>query len=277
MPELCKGYKQEFLLLSDVHFDNPYCRREILFDHLDEAKRRNAPVLSFGDFFCFMQGKYDPRRSKSSIRPEHNVSNYLDAVIADAANKLEPYKDQLLLFSDGNHETGILDYLETDPTQRFCDLLNMNGAAVHRGRYWGFVRFVFTDKRGGRVRSKTLFYHHGAWGGVITKGALSVARFASIVPDADIVYTGHTHDKWEMAHPRFHVRHNGQVELRDQIHLKGGTYKEEFLKGHGFASQKIVMPKSLGGHWIQFEYFDQEMHIHTEKTRINRQVLSSTK
>lgn len=57
----------ELLLASDVHFDNPKCRRDIFFRHLNEAKKRGAKVAIFGDLFCLMQGKYDPRRSKKDI------------------------------------------------------------------------------------------------------------------------------------------------------------------------------------------------------------------
>ena len=61
--------KQKFLLISDLHWDNPHCDRELLKNHLDEAVRRNAAVVVNGDFFCLMQGKGDPRRSKDDIRP----------------------------------------------------------------------------------------------------------------------------------------------------------------------------------------------------------------
>lgn len=268
------GTAKEFLLLSDLHFDNPYCVRQVLFDHLEEARKRGAKVLCFGDTFCFMQGKYDPRRNKSSIREEHNVANYIDAVIADTANIFEEYKDVFLMFSDGNHETSILKRLETDPTQRLCDLMNSNGAQVFRGRYWGYVRFKFVHKGGGNIQTKNLFFHHGAWGGVITKGALSTTRFASIHPTADIIYSGHTHDKWSMDHDRFHLNANGSVELKPQIHLKGGTYKEEFLKADGWANERIVMPKSIGGHWLKFSNIGGTIYSHTEKTLVTRPILS---
>jgi UDP-2,3-diacylglucosamine pyrophosphatase LpxH len=46
----------EFLMISDVHFDNPKCDRVLLKKHLDQALKRNAKVLINGDFFCIMQG-----------------------------------------------------------------------------------------------------------------------------------------------------------------------------------------------------------------------------
>lgn len=73
-------------ILSDLHWDNPKCDREKLTAHLEYCKKNDIPIFVNGDFFCLMQGKYDPRRNKRDIRPEHNVANYLDAVIEDAVN-----------------------------------------------------------------------------------------------------------------------------------------------------------------------------------------------
>ena len=83
-----------YLLLSDVHWDNPHCDRALLKKHLDMAKVRGAGIMVFGDFFCAMQGKYDPRGAKGNIRPEHDVPNYLDALVDSAAEYLLPYREK---------------------------------------------------------------------------------------------------------------------------------------------------------------------------------------
>lgn len=93
-----------FLLLSDLHWDNPKTDRVLLKKHLDQAKEKNASILIFGDLFCAMQGKYDPRGSKESVRPEHNVNNYLDALVDTAIEYFTPYKENILFISPGNHE-----------------------------------------------------------------------------------------------------------------------------------------------------------------------------
>ncbi len=132
------------LLMSDLHWDNPKCDRELLKNHLDEAVKRDCKIILNGDTFCIMQGKYDPRRSKKDIRPEHNKANYIDAVIHDAVDWFAPYKDHILLVGYGNHETAILKALETDPVQRFVDLLNTtHGANLYAGGYGGVVDFKF--------------------------------------------------------------------------------------------------------------------------------------
>ena len=110
------------LLISDLHWDNPHCKREQLKKHLELAKKRNAPVIVVGDFFCLMEGKGDFRSSKN-IRPEHNTENYLDAVVNTAADWFEPYKDQLAVVGMGNHETSVLKRHETCMISRFAQVL----------------------------------------------------------------------------------------------------------------------------------------------------------
>lgn len=258
------GFFQPFLLTSDIHFDNPHCKRDLYYRHLDVAKSRNAGVFTFGDFFCLMQGKYDPRRSKSSVRPEHNVENYLDVVYSDSANQIAPWADQFILFSDGNHETSVLKNLETNPLDNLVEKLNLaHGGKAFRGNYQGFVRFRFEHESGGNVKTKLMFYHHGKWGGVISKGTQGVPRFAAIIPQADLVVTGHTHDKWVVEQPMFHMTESGELKIREQEHIKCSTYKEEFCKSKGFGPERIVMPKALGGQWLEFYFESGEI-----KTRI---------
>ncbi len=255
-----KGFKQPFLLSSDVHYDNPKCDRDLYHKHLDQAKERGAGVFCFGDFFCLMQSRKDRRGSKSDIRPEHNGSNYFDLVINEAAKKMAPYSQNIILFSDGNHETAVVKNMETNPLERLVAILNhqYNGQTLH-GYYQGFVRFRFEHESGGRVKTITLAYHHGKWGGVVTKGVPSVARFSAMFPQADIIVSGHTHDAWNVVHTQTCFKENGEVYNKEQEHIKTPTYKEEFLKGSGFATEKIVQPKPLGGYWLNFYYESQEI------------------
>ena len=78
-------------LLSDIHWDNPKCDRKMLKAHLEYCKDNQIPIFINGDFFCLMMGKYDPRRNKQDILPEHNKANYLDAVIETAVEWWSPY------------------------------------------------------------------------------------------------------------------------------------------------------------------------------------------
>lgn len=92
------------LLTSDCHWDNPHCEQDRMKKLFDQALELDAPILDIGDFFCAMQGKYDKRASKSDLRPEHQCSDYLDALVRTAAEWLQPYSKILTLRGEGNHE-----------------------------------------------------------------------------------------------------------------------------------------------------------------------------
>lgn len=242
--------RQKFLLLSDLHIDNAKCDRKLLLKVLKQAKEQNAIILIFGDLFCLMQGKGDPRRSKADIRPEHNKPNYIDAVIKDTAQILKPFASNIALIADGNHETSIIKHIEVDPIDYLLSYLHKYNPDIQHGGYQGFVRLnTYSAYTNSNVKNVDIFFHHGAWGGAVTKGVLSVNRYASIVK-SDVVVSGHTHDTWYVEHPYYELRTNGEVIQKTQYHIKTGTFKQEYLQSGGFQIEKQVMPKPLGGWWM---------------------------
>lgn len=131
MAEVGEGWEQWFLLVSDIHWDNPHCRRDLLGRVLRQAQERGAGILIFGDLFCLMQGKYDPRASKADVRPEHQTANYLDAVVNTAAEYFEPYRENIMLVCPGNHESSVLKRQETDVIARFADAIDVQAGGYH--------------------------------------------------------------------------------------------------------------------------------------------------
>ncbi len=260
------SYETDIMFTSDWHFDNPKTNRKMLFNHLEEAKRRNALIIVNGDLLCLMQGKYDPRGSKSSIRPEHNGDNYLDLVINDTAEKLLPYAHNILQINKGNHETSVTKRAESDVLQRLVERINtLAGSKIQLGAYTGFINISFEYKaRSGKKLS--IAYSHGNWGGVVTKGVLSVQRYASLFEAADIIISGHTHDRWVVEFNRLVADINkGKVINKLQYHVKTGTYKEEFTGGEGWAVEKIAMPKSLGSVFCKV-FYNQKKDLELEFT-----------
>lgn len=241
---------QKFLFISDVHFDNPNCDRELFKKHMDQAVSENAQVVCFGDFFCAMGGKKDPRMSKGEIRPEYNKSNYYDCIVNDAVEWLTPYKDNILAFTEGNHETAVRKNMETDLLDR---LIGGLGGGIKKLGYIGYV-IIRTHFKESKVRTKRIFFHHGHWGGVVTKGTLSVMRYAAISNGADIIVSGHVHDAWSVPHAYYDVDHFGRLKIREVDVLKCGTYKEEFESGSGWATERIVVPKIKRQWWLDVEW-----------------------
>ena len=238
-----------YLLIRDIHLDNPKCDRKLLTKHLDEAMKRGAGILCFGDFFDAMQSKIDRRHNKSDLKGELKVANYLDALVYSAAEFLEPYKENLFLMGIGNHESKYLQVLETDLIERL--IRELNTPNLYKGGYHGFVRFQHSITKTSR-RTTTMYYSHGNWGGIIGKGTQSIVRYASIAPDADIVVSGHIHEYWSTKHAQFKLTQNGAIKIVPQLHIKTACYKEEFIQPDGWAIEKISMPKVMGGWWLTF-------------------------
>ena len=240
------------LLLSDVHFDSTKCDRDMLKDHLDKALALKASVYIFGDWFDLMQGMYDPRRSYSSLRPEYKSITYLDDVINDAVEFLEPYKEALAMVGRGNHETNIEKRLSTSPIDRLVGAL---GGGIMAGPYSGWVQLVYSrnaNNHGGR-HQRMLHFHHGYGGNAPrSKGVLNVDLDQKEWPDADVIVSGHTHQKWHvpMSVERITDRLN---TYEDTVHhLKLGSYKK-LDRFAGWEVEKGFQQPRLGGWWMDAE------------------------
>jgi UDP-2,3-diacylglucosamine pyrophosphatase LpxH len=227
--------------------------------HLDEALGRDAAILSCGDTFDVMNGKYDKRASKAACRPEHQVDNYLDALVQTGADWFAPYARNHVMFGVGNHESVIKVKWETDLIERFIGLLNArSGVTVYNGSFSGWVRFAFTTRAGTRgdavKHSVSLHYDHGYGGAApVTEDMIQHQRRSVYLPDADIVISGHTHGAFVSERARVRLNKAGQVVQDIQTHIKLSSYKDDYGKGTGgWASEKGLPPKPLGAWWLRF-------------------------
>jgi len=248
----CKWEPKKVLLLSDLHWDNPKCNRDLLRKHLEEAAKENCDVLLNGDTFCLMQGAYDPRKAKSDIRPEHNVNNYLDAVIETAVTWFRPYAHLIKVVGYGNHETSILKRQETDVVARFVEGLNRVGGDAHLGGYGGWVVFTFGRTQGTKLSYK-LKYHHGyGGGGPVTKGSIQFNRMSTYIENADLIWMGHVHEDQELIYTVERINSSNKVSLRDILMVRTATYKDEYDKGAGgWHIERGAPPKPVGGRWLE--------------------------
>jgi hypothetical protein len=247
---------QEFLLMSDLHWDNPHCDRGLLKNHLDEAVKRNAAIILNGDTYCCMGGKYDRRADKSLIRPEHNTDRYFDAIVDTSVEWFAPYAKNILLIGYGNHETAIIKHGETDLLQRFASTLNYaTGSAVQVGGYGGTIdiRVLHDTIRG--VNFVVHYYHGSAGGGVITKGVISDQRLLAGTEGYDCTWLGHVHELYYHQNMIHRYDRSTKTLIQKPIHqLRTATYKEEWDGGYmGFHTERGRGPKPLGGYWLKLE------------------------
>ena len=237
-------------ILSDLHWDNPKCNRELLKAHLDYCLEHDIPVFINGDMFCLMQGKGDRRGNKSDVRPEHAFNNYFDSIVNTAVEWFTPYAKIIKLIGYGNHETSIIRHCETDILQRFVDILNYKcDTNVLTGGYGGWI--WFTINNGGSKKSLRLKYFHGSGGGgVVTKGAINLTR-ALTMYEADIFTMGHIHENSSRTDAKeiLHTEGSAPEVKHKYIHsMITGTYKDEYKDGFGgWHIERGAPVKTLGG------------------------------
>lgn len=250
----CEFEPKKVLLISDAHWDNPKCDRDLLKKHLEQAKQLNADVILNGDTFCLMQGAYDPRKSKSDIRPEHNKNNYLDAVVNDAIEWFSPYAHLIKVVGYGNHETSILKRAETDVIERFVFGLNSkNGTDVKKGGYGGWIIYQFIRDGITRCSFKIKYFHGSGGGGPVTKGTIQHNRMQTFVEGADMIWMGHVHEDYEVTYVTERLNNLlSKLELRNVLMVRTATYKEEYNQGKGgWHVERGGTPKPTGGRWLE--------------------------
>lgn len=240
-------------MLSDLHWDNPKCDRELLKSHLDYCLKENIPVMINGDFFCLMQGRGDNRRNKNDIRPEHNNARYLDSIVTTAVEWFEPYANIITVIGYGNHETAIIKFQETDLLARFVDLLNYKcGSNVQTGGYGGWLN-IKMNWREKLIRRVIIKYFHGSGGGgIVTKGNINLTRALQMYEGMDVFSMGHIHENSARNDVRETLKFGtttGTELHHHPVHMiLTGTYKEEYTDGFGGWHVERGAPiKPLGG------------------------------
>jgi hypothetical protein len=247
---------QEFLLMSDLHWDNPHCDRGLLKNHLDEAVKRNAAIILNGDTYCCMGGKYDRRADKSLIRPEHNTDRYFDAIVDTSVEWFAPYAKNILLIGYGNHETAIIKHGETDLLQRFASTLNYStGSSVQVGGYGGTIdiRVLHDTIRG--VNFVVHYFHGHSGGGAVSRGVIHDQRLLAGTEGYDLTWMGHVHELYYHQNMVHRYDRSTKTLIQKPIHqLRTATYKEEWDGGYmGFHTERGRGPKPLGGYWLKLE------------------------
>jgi hypothetical protein len=237
------------LLSSDWHWDSVKCDRDRLAADLAMAREVNAAVLSVGDLFDVMGGKYDPRSNgKYDVRPEFSRGNYFDDVVSQCADWLGPYRDQLAVITPGNHETSVRKRMETCLTTRLVERLRTAGSRVRQGGYAGWVMFRGQASRK-NVANYKLYYHHGyGGGGPVTRGVIDFSRYLVDI-DADCVHAGHVHQRTLIEATRQRLTAHGLPRIKP-IHLvRSAAYKQESMTD-GWAVEKGMSSRPLGGWWM---------------------------
>lgn len=247
----------KLMVMSDVHFDSPFCNRTQFLADLDYAKEVGALVVIVGDFFDAMQGRFDPRRSMDTLRPEYRREDYYDFIVEDAIEYLKPYRRSILLISPGNHELSVLKNANTDLMRRFTRGLSIPTHKVQMGGYGGVIGIHF--KNNGHVPIK---YFHGAGGEApVTKGVIQTNRQAAYLDGFVVVLNGHNHNMYYVPLARERVK-DGRFEFMLQHHVRTPGYAMTY--GDGTAGWEVTrggIPKPIGSVLLDI-YEDEHVDVY---------------
>ena len=247
------------LISSDWHWDSVKCDRDRLAADLREAKRLNACVLSLGDGFDAMGGKFDPRSNgKHDVRPEFQQGNYYDEIVSQCGQWLDPYREQMALISPGNHESSVRKRMETCLTTRLVERLRVAGSPVRHGGYAGWV--LFRASRGKTTALHRLWYHHGfGGGGGTTRGTGQFHQYLAEV-DADTIVAGHVHQRTLIEAHRQRITPTGICRTRPVHLVRSSTYKSESVTD-GWAVEKGIGARPLGGWWMLLRWTNNDSEL----------------
>tara|TARA_R100000697_G_scaffold87001_1_gene98903 strand:- start:1276 stop:2091 length:816 start_codon:yes stop_codon:yes gene_type:complete len=261
---------ESVLFCSDQHFDSVYCNRAKLKEHLDQAKEGNHRIFFLGDWWDAMQGSSDKRGSKSGVRKEYQRNDYLNALVEETVEFLEPYSKNIAIWAKGNHETSIIKHAEFDLLSACVRELNLKtGSDILVGPYTGWIILRCRHKNTATRKtfgSLNVAYTHGSGGGgPVTKGVIQTNRRSVYLPDAHLVVGGHIHESWAVEINRERLGTHGQTWIDTQWHLQLPTYKDEFsVKGDGWWHETGKGPRPMGGWWADIQviwsnYFKREI------------------
>ncbi len=159
----------------------------------------------------------------------------------------------LTVIGYGNHETSIIKWSETDPLQRFVDLLNYkNNTKVFTGGYGGWISLTQNYSGNKHTSTRIKYFHGSGGGGIVTKGAINLTRALETYEDFDVFTMGHIHENACRNDVRDTIKYVTKTGFRNeqrQLHLMiTGAYKEEYGDGSkGWHIERGAPPKPVGG------------------------------
>lgn len=261
--DVAAGWEQWVMLSSDRHHDSIKCNRDLEKKQLEKARSRKAMIIDCGDLFDVMQGRFDPRRSYSELRPEYKVDAYLTEIVADAAKFYSPYADMFTVIARGNHEAMVRKNNSVDLISSLVTMLNdKNKTDIVPGEMGGWVRFMFTVNKTKRMSINLNYFHGAGGGGPVTRGVIQTNRQAVYMPDAQIIVNGHTHDSWVLPIARVRMSDKGIIGKDYLYFIRTPTYGDDYGDGDkGWWVEKWGAPKPMGCVWLRLYWHNQEIRI----------------
>jgi len=232
-------------LMSDLHIGGLHVDYKLIDKELADAKKRGAKILINGDVFDAVLPGDRKRYRANNLHPRlyEAGDDMLGESIRWAYEILAPYKDDIIMIGDGNHDDAVARYHHIEPVKHLVVMLNGADGNIQYGGYHGFIHIQlqpFTDSHYGHY---VIHYHHGAGGAApVTKGAITFSRAAMWIEGADAIWRGHTHHRQagrdnKITFNKSVVVPENRVMTRDVLTLRTGSYFDTYV---GTTSEQLL-------------------------------------
>jgi len=128
-----------------------------------------------------------------------------------------------------------------------------HGSNIQAGGYGGWIVYEFRDKAKHRATWRIKYFHGAGGSAPVTLGSIQSNRMQVFVEGANMIWQGHVHNDYELTYTVEQLSTmTHEIELRDVVHVRTATYKEEYNKGKGgWHVERGASPKPTGGRWLQ--------------------------
>jgi hypothetical protein len=235
--------------IGDIHLGSPACDSQKLSETIKWVLGRpDTYVIGMGDYADLVV-RQDLKRFTGSCVSE-DMRDWLDGILNQqrrlVVEKFKPLAEagRLLGLAEGNHEASIKKHHSYDIMKDICSMLE----TPYLG-YSFFYRLTLKKKNLGVKRNLIIYGHHGFGGG--RKPGSSVNRLLDSANsyDADIVLSGHDHQKLGKRHIRLGVTQNGEPRIvhKPVVLARTGTFLKTAINGHTTYSEQFGFPPTDTG------------------------------
>jgi hypothetical protein len=115
--------------------------------------------------------------------------------------------------------------------------------------------------------------HGYGGGGPVTVDNIQAQRQNAYIEGADIMFSGHVHERWAREFVKVGLTQDGEVFSRSSWYVKSATYKEEYGSGAGgWHVETGKPPKPLGAWWLKMTLY-KEMINKVNHTKVHIELI----
>lgn len=270
-------------LMSDLHIGGLHVDYNLIEKELKHAKDIGAKILINGDIFDAIMPGDRKRYRANNLHPRmfQAGDDMIGESIRWAIEILQPYKDNILMIGDGNHDDAVARYHHIEPVKHLVIALNGPGAAkIKYGGYHGFIHIKMpVSEVTGKPRwaHYVIHYHHGAGGAApVTKGAITFSRASMWLEGVDAIWRGHTHHRQAGRDSKISFNPgisepSERVLTKDVLTLRTGSYIDTYK---GTTSEELIQHGRKDGYAALWDAPNLPkgglmLHLHSSRNKSN--------